>query len=99
MERGIWECSSGEVLSVFRCVQPLANFWKRLAGSDLANLNEIGAVFEVVVAVASDVGFNDQVGILARLRAVHFLRDREALADHVENMPRTVAVGPAPFQV
>ena len=54
-------------------------------------------MLEIIIAVAGDIGLNDQVGALPGLLAVHLLSDREALADHIEDVPWTIAARPSPF--
>src|SRR5215831_314384 len=78
----------------FRKLQPGANLGQRGAGRGLADPHQLGAVFEIIIAIAGDVWFDDDIGALLRLRADDLLGNRKTLADDIEDMPGAHAVGP-----
>ena len=80
-------------------LEPFPDFGQRGARDDFSGTNQSSGMFESVVFVTVDVGLNHQIGSLLPNVAIHFLSNREALADHIEQMPRSLAGGPAPFQM
>src|SRR5271169_5147894 len=65
-------------------LQPLPYLRQRCPGSDFASPYELSAVLESVVLVSVDIGLKHEIRGPLPLRAIHLLRNRKALADHVE---------------
>ena len=56
-------------------------------------------MLEIVVLEGVDVRFDHQISRLPPKTAVHLLRNGKALTDHLEHMPRPLAVRPLPSQM
>src|SRR5207248_3491908 len=78
-----------------RDFKPLADFRQCGVGYAFPESNELGTAFEIVVAIAGDIGFDYEIGALLGLNTIHILRDGKALADDIENVFGTASFGPA----